>query len=85
MFTISHYGLMRGQNVRAMEFPDLFCLLLEGEGPTDCKAVVSSMRNGKTNSFGKLEYGSMIRAKDVEACGTGSRGFYFFERFHLNG
>jgi hypothetical protein len=85
MFTLSHYGLMRGQNVRGMELPDLFSLPLEGEGPTDCIAVVSSMRNGKTNAFGKLEYGAMIRAKNVEACGISTLGFYLFERFHLNG
>jgi hypothetical protein len=45
---------------RLMQLPDLFQLKLEREGPTDYNSLVVVMDQGKTNQYGRIEYGAAI-------------------------
>ncbi|KAE8266440.1 hypothetical protein A4X09_0g5909 [Tilletia walkeri] len=81
---LCHFALLRGDNCRALEFPDLHHLELRDEGFTPCFAVVLILRQGKTNKFGHLEFGSFIRAADVELCPVGALALYLFSRFQLS-
>lgn len=47
MFLWTHYGVMRGNNIRLAELADIFTVNLDQQGPLWCKAVVLSMRQGK--------------------------------------
>lgn len=85
MFLWTHYGAMRGNNIREGELPDLFIVQVDEQGPTRCIALVLGMRAGKMNALGKLEYAAMIRAKLAELCGIGALAIYFYERFDLGG
>jgi hypothetical protein len=42
---------MRGESVRRLELADMFILDLENESPTECKAIIVIMEQGKTNQF----------------------------------
>lgn len=75
---LGHYGLMRSSNILDLEFADLSSIQLEGEGPTNCFAVVAPLQHGKTNKDGRTEYGAFIRSREPEACGVGALGFHFF-------
>lgn len=80
------YGILaRSQSTRFIEFPDMFSLEVENEGPTPCHALVIIMNKGKTNQHGKLEYGATMRNKDVRKCPIGALAIYLFSRFHLEG
>jgi hypothetical protein len=79
-FAITHYAIMRGANVRQLEFADLHHADLENEGFSDCFAVVCLADNGKTNQEGRIEYGSFIRNKRVEICPVGALALYLFAR-----
>ncbi|CAD6890814.1 unnamed protein product [Tilletia laevis] len=81
-FLISHYALLRGENARNLELADLHHLDLEGEGPSDCFAVVLLLANGKANQAGRVEYGSFLRNRDVRVCPIGGLALYLFSRFH---
>jgi hypothetical protein len=39
-FLLSHFGLLRGENVRALELADMFSQILDGEGFSECIALV---------------------------------------------
>ena len=41
------------------------------------------MDQGKTNQFGRREFGSCIRNKDPRVCPFGALGLYLFWRFHI--
>ncbi|KAJ8539157.1 hypothetical protein ON010_g12713 [Phytophthora cinnamomi] len=56
-------------------------VLLEHEGFTECRALVMIMDQGKTNQFGRREFGSCIRPHNVEVCPVGALGFFFFFRW----
>ncbi|CAD6934855.1 unnamed protein product [Tilletia caries] len=81
-FLISHFALLRGANARNLELADVHHLQLEGEGPSDCFAVVLLLSNGKTNQAGRVEYGSFLRNKDAFVCPVGALALYLFSRFH---
>jgi hypothetical protein len=83
MFLVSHFGLMRGDNIRKLELADMFSINFENEGVTPCLALVLVLSHGKTNRFYKIEYAPMIRNKHVEICPIGSLALWFFERFHI--
>lgn len=88
MFRLSHYGVLRGQNVRLAELADLFSWLVPADDTpsiTEPMALMMSMRQGKTNQFGKLEYCSMVRARDVHVCGIGGLAIHFFDKFQIRG
>lgn len=54
MAAACHYGLLRGQDCRGMQLPDVQYLSLEKrEGPTECDVMVVLLLDGKTNQDGK--------------------------------
>ncbi|ORE10580.1 hypothetical protein BCV72DRAFT_332863 [Rhizopus microsporus var. microsporus] len=48
------------------EFADLFSLVLEDQGISECIALVATITFGKTSQRGRIEYGSSVRHHDVE-------------------
>jgi hypothetical protein len=66
---LMHSGTLRSESIREFQLPDLFSLQLESEGATECTCMVMLLNQGKTNQFGRHEFCSMIRSKDVELCG----------------
>jgi hypothetical protein len=80
------YGILaRSQNTRLMQFPDLFMLRLDERSPTPCDALVMTMDRGKTNQRGQIEYGAVMRHKNVNVCPIGATALYLFSRFHMEG
>jgi hypothetical protein len=53
MELLSYGGLLRGENVRDIEFLDMFLFELEGMEYSKCFALIALMDHGKTNPFGK--------------------------------
>jgi hypothetical protein len=82
-FLLSHYGLLRGENIRDLELADMFSQVLDGEGFSFCTALVLLIQHGKTNQYGKLQHVGYMRNKDVRLCPIGSAAMYFFQRFHI--
>jgi hypothetical protein len=82
-FFLSHYALLRGETVRNLDLADMHSVQLENEGFSICHAVVFVVRQGKTNQFGRSEFGAFIRSKDVRICPFGVCAFYLFWRYHL--
>jgi hypothetical protein len=60
-----------------------FAVALKNEGVTDCRVLCMIMDNGKTNTFGKLEYGVAIRHKELWECLISQLAFYFFFRWNI--
>lgn len=91
MYFMSHSGIMRGQDIRMLElsgmfstFLDIFSIVQDAEETgQNCLAVVSVIRQGKTNHFGKKQMAGFYRHKDVEICPVSALGFYFFYRFAI--
>ncbi|CEI94485.1 hypothetical protein RMCBS344292_08695 [Rhizopus microsporus] len=65
-FLISHAMLCRSQTAVGMQFADLFSLVLENQGVSECIALVAAITFGKTNQHGKIGYDSSVRHRDVE-------------------
>ena len=82
-FLISHAMLCRSQTALGMQFADLFLLVLESQGVSECIALVATITFGKTNQHGKIEYGSSVRHHDVEVCSVGALAMNLFSRFHF--
>lgn len=82
-FLIGHSILGRGESKRMMQLPDLFSLEMAKEGPTECFALVITMDKGKTNQFGRVEYGAAIRHAHALTCPVGALALYFFHRWHV--
>ncbi|POM78984.1 Hypothetical protein PHPALM_3424 [Phytophthora palmivora] len=74
---LCHLSLLRGESAHNLELPDLFSVVLEHEGYTDCRALVMTMDQGKTNQLGR-EFMSCIRNRNVEFCPIGALGLYLF-------
>lgn len=83
-FLLSHYGLLRGENVRDLELADMFSQVLDGEGFSESVALVLLIQHGKTNQFGKLQHVGYMRNTEVRTCPIGAAGLYLFERFHID-
>jgi len=45
-FLLAHYAMIRGENIRSLEFADLLCVDLPNEGPSCCTALVLMMLQG---------------------------------------
>ena len=75
--------MARGESMRQAQLADLFALPLPGEGAQEATAVVLIMDNGKTNAFGRIDYGGCMRAKNVVECPHGALAIHLFERFHV--
>jgi hypothetical protein len=56
---------------------------LKNEGPTQCFVAVAILDQGKTNQFGRIEYGGCVRARDVEVCPVGALALHLFWRFQI--
>ncbi|KAE8235566.1 hypothetical protein A4X13_0g9449, partial [Tilletia indica] len=80
-----HAILARGETMRNAQLADLFILPLPNEGAQPCHGVVLIMNNGKTNQFGRLEYGGCMRYKEILECPHAALAIYLFERFHILG
>ncbi|KAG2223199.1 hypothetical protein INT45_011545 [Circinella minor] len=84
MLLLSHHCLLRGENVRSLDLPDAQTLSLEGEGVTpdiECQALVILIDHGKTNKFGKPQYGSCIQNDDIKTCPWMMLALYLFHRW----
>ena len=75
---------LRGEHMRMLELADLFIDDIQGQGAGECKAVISVLNRGKTNSFGKNQFAATLRHKDVLQCSQSKLGFYFLWRFDLS-
>lgn len=81
MIAASHYGLLRGQNCRGMQLPDVQYLSLDKrEGPTQCDVMVVLIFDGKTNKDGKSQYMAAMRNKRWDLCPLGAFGLWFLNR-----
>ncbi|MGH7974213.1 MAG: hypothetical protein ACREBR_01710, partial [bacterium] len=77
---------LRGELCRRLELPDLFCIDLKNEGPQgECKALVAILGQGKTNQFGKIEFGAAMRNREVRLCLFGALAMWLFWRFEIEG
>ena len=81
-FLVSHAMLLRGETRRNVQLADLFLLPLENEGPTPCNAMVMIIDNGKTNQFGRIEYGAVARHREPLLCTLSQLAFYLFYRWN---
>ncbi|POM64043.1 Hypothetical protein PHPALM_20484 [Phytophthora palmivora] len=63
---LCHSCLLQGESAHNLGLPDLFSVVLEHEGYTDCRALVMIMDQGRTNQFGRREFKSFIRNRSVE-------------------
>jgi hypothetical protein len=82
MVALCHYGLLRGQDARGMQFPDVQYISLEDqEGPTLCDVLVVLLLSGKTNKDGKTQFMAAMRNKRWELCGMGALAFWMFYRW----
>lgn len=79
MYLLSHYGMLRGHNVRDIELPDMWTMELEEEGHSPCFPLVVTLLNGKTNHDGRLELAGMMRNKDYKRCVLGALAMYLFD------
>ncbi|CAO3692404.1 unnamed protein product [Rhizopus microsporus] len=82
-FLVSHAMLCRSQTALGMQFADLFSLVLESQGVSECIALIATIIFGKTNQHCKIEYGSSVRHHDVEVCSVGALAMNLFSRFHF--
>jgi hypothetical protein len=60
--------LLRGETRRNVQLPDLFLLVLNHEGPSPCTALILIIDQGKKNQFGKIEYGCVVRHRELRLC-----------------
>jgi hypothetical protein len=80
MFLLCHFCMMRGEDSRALELPDLFCIAQRTDFDQDCLTLVAVLRQGKTNHFGNRLMAGCMRNRDYEICPLGALGFYMFYR-----
>jgi hypothetical protein len=85
MFLLQHMMLLRGETTRRVELADLLGMDLPDEGPVDCPALLMRMAQGKTNRFGRVEYGATVRNRNHQVCAFGALALYFFYRWHVSG
>jgi hypothetical protein len=63
--------------MRSAELADYFLWDIPSENELPkIPVLVLSMRSGKTNQFGKLQYAAMARCRNVWTCPVGSIGLY---------
>lgn len=74
------YGLLRSNNQRLLKLSEIAVMPLDGEGPTECSAVVAILDETKTNKRGKIQYASFIRNRNVFVCPVFFLSLYLFCR-----
>lgn len=82
LFLVTHYGFLRGDNGRMLEFSHFQCIQIPGVGPMKCPAIQLILQQSKTNHVNRKDTTAFIRAKNVLVCGVGGLALYMFERFH---
>ena len=75
----------RGDDLRIVELPDLFLHQLENANYGPCEIIVTVLRQGKRNQFGKYETSGTMRSKEIMFCSHSSMAFWFFYQFQLSG
>jgi hypothetical protein len=75
--------VLRGEQTRNAELADLFCVARENEGPTEYQLLCLVTDQGKTNSYGKCEYGVAVRYKELPLCLLSQIAFYLFFRWDI--
>jgi len=66
---LGHFLVLRGETRRGAELADLAVRELpKEEGATPCWLLMLSISNGKTNKWGKRQYGAVIRNRDPLIC-----------------
>lgn len=85
MAAACHYGLLRGEDCRGMQLPDVqYVSLGMREGPTPCDVMVVLLFDGKTNKDGKAQYMAAMRNKRWDLCALSAFGFWLFNRWVKN-
>lgn len=85
MAAACHYRLLRGQDCRGMQLPDVqYVSLGMREGPTPCDVMVVLLFDGKTNKDGKAQYMAAMRNKRWDLCALSAFGFWLFNRWVKN-
>jgi centromere DNA-binding complex CBF3 subunit-like protein len=80
-----HFLVLRGETRRGAELADLTLIPHPpGEGVTPCYSIALTISNGKTNKWGKKQYGAAMRNRDPILCCLGALGQYFFWRWHCS-
>jgi hypothetical protein len=75
-----HYGLLRGQDARGIQFPDVRYISLDGrEGQTPCDVLVVLLLSGKINKDSKTQLMATMRNKRWELCHIGALAFWIFQ------
>jgi hypothetical protein len=81
-FLLSHSMLLRGEDVRGLQLPDMFTIQMN-EGPTPCWPMILMKSQGKTNQFGHIEYMGVMRHKEPLLCTISQVAFYLFYRWEF--
>ncbi|GAQ92643.1 putative Transcription activator [Klebsormidium nitens] len=83
MFLASHQFVLRGDDGRSIDLPDLYCKKFTNVGPDVPLFVGGVSYCGKTNKNGRLEYFGGFRHTNVEECAVGAVAFQLFQTFHI--
>jgi hypothetical protein len=81
----AHNMLLRGETRRNVQLPDLFPLALNHEGPSPCTALILIIDQGKKNQFGKIEYGCVVRHRELRLCTIAHLAAYLVYRWDVAG
>jgi hypothetical protein len=74
----------RGESKRDVQLADLIVIDLQNEGPRPGESalcMIMTMRQGKQNQHGKIEYMGCIRNVDPLICPLSALAFYLFYRW----
>ena len=76
---IGHAMLLRGDNVRRLDFADLWLVPLEESEEFDVNCLVFNLMGTKTTN---KAFGVAMRNKSVNTCIFGALACYFFDLFN---
>jgi hypothetical protein len=79
-----HATVTRGESRRDLQLADLIVIDLENEGPRPgdlAPCMIVTMRQGKQNQHGKIEYMGCIRNINPILCPLSALAFYLFDRW----
>jgi hypothetical protein len=85
---LGHATVTRGESRREVQLADLVLIDLQNEGPKpneSAPCLIMTMRQGKQNQHGKVEYMGCIRNVDPVLCPLSALAFYFFCRWGRDG
>lgn len=82
LLTMGLYTLARGENIRTLQFADMFHTLdTEKHGPAESPKTALCFLSHNENGDKKV-YG-VLRHREADLCGVGALGLYLFEQFHI--